>query len=364
MIRNLHISPTPARANVSAHSAARSPRLLLSGLCLGGLGLLSSGVAWAQSPVAVDPPAARAELSTAAPQEPAIQAVPDLPQLMPEFSSPTAVAEPISIPSAPPASTAEAAPFSAPAVVLTERSTGCQATLEAGQTISGPCGPAVTAAVGQTGAAGVVLPSGQLGISYPSIGLGTTPSLKAYYNRRMRPPGRLANTNGKLLFPLAVPVAISSAFGWRMHPITGDRRFHAGTDLAAPIGTPVLAAYAGQVAIADFLGGYGLTVTLDHTKGTQQTLYAHLSELFVKPGEVVKQGDVIGLSGSTGNSTGPHLHFEFRQLTSEGWMALDAGEQLEYALAQLVQSFSVAQAPATSTTFSTNLGIKGVVNPG
>jgi murein DD-endopeptidase MepM/ murein hydrolase activator NlpD len=175
----------------------------------------------------------------------------------------------------------------------------------------------------------------------------------------MRPPGRLGNGNIRLIFPLSIPAPISSIFGWRMHPITGDMRFHSGTDLAAPIGTPVLAAYAGQVALADFLGGYGLAVAIDHTQGTQQTLYGHLSEIFVKSGDVVKQGDVIGRVGSTGNSTGPHLHFEFRQLTSEGWVALDAGAQLEYALAQLVNSVEVAQ--ATSAPIKANAGVQGVI---
>jgi murein DD-endopeptidase MepM/ murein hydrolase activator NlpD len=98
------------------------------------------------------------------------------------------------------------------------------------------------------------------------------------------------------------------------------------------------------VAIADVLGGYGLAVSLEHNKGTQETLYAHLSEIFVKPGEVIKQGDVIGRVGSTGNSTGPHLHFEFRQLTEAGWVAMDPGTQLEYALAQLVKALQTAQA--------------------
>jgi murein DD-endopeptidase MepM/ murein hydrolase activator NlpD len=104
------------------------------------------------------------------------------------------------------------------------------------------------------------------------------------------------------------------------------------------MGTPVLAAYAGQVAIADWLGGYGLTVVLEHAEGTAETLYGHLSELFVKEGEKVKQGDVIGLVGSTGNSTGPHLHFELRELTREGWLAMDPGTQLEYAMAEFVGS--------------------------
>jgi murein DD-endopeptidase MepM/ murein hydrolase activator NlpD len=145
------------------------------------------------------------------------------------------------------------------------------------------------------------------------------------------------------MFPLTIPAPITSLFGWRIHPITGNRRFHSGTDLGASLGTPVLAADAGKVAIADFLGGYGLTVVLEHKKFTQQTLYGHLSEIFVHPGEWVKQGAVIGRVGSTGNSTGPHLHFETRQLTPEGWVATDPGIQLENALAKLLESLRVAQ---------------------
>ena len=163
--------------------------------------------------------------------------------------------------------------------------------------------------------------------------------------RRSRPTGQLGKANTKLLFPLTVPATITSLFGWRIHPITGNRRLHTGTDLGAPLGTPVLAAYAGNVAIADFWGGYGLTVVLEHNKSTQQTLYGHLSEIFVQPGEWVEQGTVIGRVGSTGHSTGPHLHFETRQLTPSGWFATDPGAQLEYALAQLVQALQKAQAP-------------------
>ncbi len=158
-----------------------------------------------------------------------------------------------------------------------------------------------------------------------------------------RPPGRMGNGNLRLLFPLSIPAPITSLFGWRIHPITGESRFHSGVDLGAPLGTPVLAALAGRVAIADWLGGYGLTVTLEHGDGKQETLYAHLSEIFVKPGEVVQQGEAIGLVGSTGLSTGPHLHFEFRQLTDEGWVALDPGAQLEYGLAQLIQAMQTAK---------------------
>lgn len=118
---------------------------------------------------------------------------------------------------------------------------------------------------------------------------------------------------------------------------------HSGTDIGAPMGTPVIAALAGRVLLSDFLGGYGMTIALEHSDGTQQTLYGHLSEIFVKPGEMIQQGAVIGRVGSTGNSTGPHLHFELRQLTDAGWMAMDAGQQLETTMGDLVNALKVTQ---------------------
>ena len=166
--------------------------------------------------------------------------------------------------------------------------------------------------------------------------------VSSFYNRTIRPTGMLGNDNTNMMFPLPIPTAITSLFGWRIHPITGDRRFHAGTDLGAAMGTPVIAAYSGNVVIADLMGGYGLAVVLDHQKFGQQTLYAHLSEIFVQPGQVVEQGTVIGRVGSTGNSTGAHLHFEVRQLTNQGWIATDPGSQLQTAFAQLVESLRVA----------------------
>ncbi|MEA5515565.1 M23 family metallopeptidase [Nodularia sp. UHCC 0506] len=155
--------------------------------------------------------------------------------------------------------------------------------------------------------------------------------------------GRLAyRGDGGMMFPLSIPARISSVFGWRIHPISGDRRFHAGTDLAAPTGTPVVAVAAGTVQNANWMGGYGLTVTVNHASA-QQTLYAHLSELFVQPGQRVEQGTVIGRVGSTGNSTGPHLHFEVRHLKPEGWVAVDSGVQLQVALSQMVQALQTAR---------------------
>jgi murein DD-endopeptidase MepM/ murein hydrolase activator NlpD len=105
---------------------------------------------------------------------------------------------------------------------------------------------------------------------------------------------------------------ITSKFGWREHPILGYSALHTGVDFAAPQGTPVLAAGAGKVKMAGYNGGYGLYVRLDHT--TQiGTGYGHLSRLGpgIKPGLPVRQGQVIGFVGSSGMSTGPHLHYEF-----------------------------------------------------
>ncbi|MCL1464621.1 M23 family metallopeptidase [Argonema galeatum] len=170
------------------------------------------------------------------------------------------------------------------------------------------------------------------------------PALTYYYKQGQPSEAEVGNSNLPIIFPLAVPAEITSVFGWRIHPISGDRRFHSGTDLGAPMGTPVLAAHAGKVAIADFLGGYGLSVVLRHNNDTQETRYNHLSEVLVQPGEWVEPGTAIGRVGSTGNSTGPHLHFEVREQTPQGWIAIDPRAQLEYSLAQLVKIFKTAQA--------------------
>ena len=148
---------------------------------------------------------------------------------------------------------------------------------------------------------------------------------------------RGAGGGSGIVFPLSVAAPITSLFGWRVHPITGDRRFHAGTDLGAPTGTPILAAAKGQVESANWLGGYGLAVVINHSSA-QQSLYGHMSEIFVQPGQWVEPGTVIGRVGSTGNSTGPHLHFEVRHLTQNGWVAVDPGVQLQGGLSQLVEA--------------------------
>jgi hypothetical protein len=139
-----------------------------------------------------------------------------------------------------------------------------------------------------------------------------------------------------IIFPLPIPMAVTSAFGWRMHPIAGNWSMHSGIDIGAPHGTPVLAAYDGQVSFAQEDGGYGLSIVLDHNQGEQQARYAHLSEILVKPGQWVTQGTLIGLVGNTGNSTGPHLHFEALQRTPQGMVVIDPTQSLQQALAQLV----------------------------
>jgi len=106
-------------------------------------------------------------------------------------------------------------------------------------------------------------------------------------------------------------VLVSSKFGQRAHPILGITRLHAGADLGAPTGTPLYAPADGVVVLAEVRGGYGNTVVIDHGSSLG-TLYGHNSQMLVSPGQEVKRGDVIALVGSTGLSTGPHLHFETR----------------------------------------------------
>ncbi|NJO72862.1 MAG: M23 family metallopeptidase [Leptolyngbyaceae cyanobacterium RM1_406_9] len=200
---------------------------------------------------------------------------------------------------------------------------------------------------------------GPTGVTFGS----NAPSGREFFSRTIRPAALPGNGNVSLMFPVSIPSVITSAFGWRIHPISGGYRFHQGTDIGAPMGTPVVAAYSGKVAIANFMGGYGLTVVMAHGDETIETLYAHLSELFVQPGEWIEQGEVIGRVGSTGNSTGPHLHFEFRQKTDQGWLAMDAGQLLQQALAQLTNGFQTAQVPAKPDA-EAMLAIKGIRDVG
>ncbi|MEH2392577.1 MAG: peptidoglycan DD-metalloendopeptidase family protein [Nostoc sp.] len=115
---------------------------------------------------------------------------------------------------------------------------------------------------------------------------------------------------GVMAYPSDAPT--SSPFGWRIHPILGYRRFHAGLDFAASYGSTIRAADSGRVIFAGWYGGYGRAVIIDHGNG-MTTLYGHTSELYVTEGQAVERGQAIGAVGSTGFSTGPHLHFEVRR---------------------------------------------------
>jgi murein DD-endopeptidase MepM/ murein hydrolase activator NlpD len=106
-------------------------------------------------------------------------------------------------------------------------------------------------------------------------------------------------------------VRLSSSFGMRNHPVLGGRRAHKGIDLAGPVGTPVHATADGVVSKAEWFSSYGLYVAIEHG-GALQTRYGHMSRLNVADGQRVHKGDIIGFIGTTGRSTGPHLHYEVR----------------------------------------------------
>jgi len=114
--------------------------------------------------------------------------------------------------------------------------------------------------------------------------------------------------------PSRMPVesaTLTSGFGMRVHPVLGGRRAHKGIDLAQPTGTPVFATADGVVSRAEWFSSYGLYISLEHGAAIQ-TRYGHLSRLNVASGQKVTKGDIIGYVGSTGRSTGPHLHYEVR----------------------------------------------------
>jgi murein DD-endopeptidase MepM/ murein hydrolase activator NlpD len=154
---------------------------------------------------------------------------------------------------------------------------------------------------------------------------------------RLEDGGRITQSGEILAAPeasVAVPsrmpvdgVRLTSGFGMRNHPILRQRSRHNGVDLAAPRGTPVYATADGLVGKAQYFGSYGNYVQIEHG-GDMQTRYAHLSSYTVSAGDEVQKGDLIGYVGSTGRSTGPHLHYEVR-------LAGDAVNPMPYMLADL-----------------------------
>ncbi|BCX13109.1 MAG: peptidase [Thermosynechococcus sp.] len=240
-------------------------------------------------------------------------------------------------------------------IVIQERSTGCQAIVSEsipsnicqGQGAPQPSTPTATR---QPSAPAFHRP---VVAANPRNVLPSAQTAVPAYVRQPFPganPLRWLTVNrGQMLFPLPFPVPMTSTFGWRIHPIFGDRRFHSGTDLGAPEGTPVLAVFEGRVIESDWRGGYGLTVILQHPPAQHQTLYAHLSQRFVHPGQWVKQGEIIGLVGSTGNATGPHLHFEIQAMTAQGLLPVAPEARLQLALTQLKQAIAQARQGSNRT---------------
>ncbi len=349
----------PKKASIFASSI---PFLRPIGLCLSGFGLIGVTAAHAQtngveasrllnaeSLSTVQAPSPKAvETTKSAIAPPEVMQVPEA-----TVTAPVAVETP-----------ANQAPES---IVFSDRSAGCDTVMTWGKTVNPLCQAAreplkapiaisrpetIGPSPAETNAPEPEEPSsetesiqlGPVSVGRPGIQFSAPAALKPYFNSSLK-LAKMPNFGDlKLMFPLAIPSPITSLFGWRVHPISGEQRIHTGTDIAAPLGTPVIAAMTGRVLLADFLGGYGMSVAIEHAQGTQQTLYAHLSELFVKPGEQVKQGTVIGRVGSTGNSTGSHLHFELRQQLPDGsWVARDAGQSLEVAMGGLVNALKVEQ---------------------
>ncbi|MBO5429835.1 MAG: peptidoglycan DD-metalloendopeptidase family protein, partial [Peptococcaceae bacterium] len=120
-----------------------------------------------------------------------------------------------------------------------------------------------------------------------------------------------ATAPGAYIWPCPSSKKITSQYGYRIHPIQGYRKLHTGMDIGAKKGADILAAAGGKVIMAQYYGGYGNCIIIDHGGG-MTTLYAHMSAYVAKNGDWVSAGQVIGKVGSTGNSTGPHLHFEVR----------------------------------------------------
>ncbi len=118
--------------------------------------------------------------------------------------------------------------------------------------------------------------------------------------------------SGQFSWPTPGYNRITSPFGWRIHPILKTRRMHTGTDIGAPAGTNIQAAADGTLIFAGSLGAYGNATVIDHGDG-MSTMYAHQSRILVSENQKVQRGQVIGKVGSTGWSTGPHLHFEVRK---------------------------------------------------
>jgi murein DD-endopeptidase MepM/ murein hydrolase activator NlpD len=140
----------------------------------------------------------------------------------------------------------------------------------------------------------------------------------------------LATSVGIINYPMRSGHSITSRFGVRIHPITGKNRQHNGLDIAGDVGDRVISAQSGKVIDASYVDGFGQMVEVENNNSTFRTRYAHLSKILVTVGQEVKSGDLLGRVGSSGNSTGPHLHFEVREIRDGRWTSIDP-EPLLYA---------------------------------
>ena len=146
--------------------------------------------------------------------------------------------------------------------------------------------------------------------------------------------------------PSLMPVGharMSSSYGMRTHPVLGRRQGHKGIDLAAPTGTPIYATADGTVSRANRFSSYGNYVSIEHDRN-MQTRYAHMSVIAVAKGERVRKGDIIGYVGSTGRSTGPHLHYEVRI----GGVAVDPAPYMHETLDEMRLAMATSLAPGGS----------------
>lgn len=171
--------------------------------------------------------------------------------------------------------------------------------------------------------------------STPVADLGTNTKLPAHLEESFRvmpspppPIGFLAfkkqpgATTALLFYPLDQPALDISPFKWRYSENRKGWRMHAGLDLMAPEGEAIRPVKSGRVVLVDTISGYGITVVVAHGE-LNQSLYAHLSAVDVKPGDQVEPSSLLGRVGQTGVASGPHLHFEWRERQANGWVALD-----------------------------------------
>ncbi|NBO28804.1 MAG: M23 family metallopeptidase [Synechococcaceae bacterium WBA_2_066] len=170
--------------------------------------------------------------------------------------------------------------------------------------------------------------------STPVADLGTNTKLPAHLEEIFRvlpspppPIGFLAfkkqpGATALLFYPLDQPALDISPFNWRYSESRKGWRMHAGLDLMAPEGEAIRPVKSGRVVLVDTISGYGITVVVAHGE-LNQSLYAHLSAVDVKPGDQVEPSSLLGRVGQTGVASGPHLHFEWRERQGNGWVALD-----------------------------------------